>query len=318
MRFRDVAGRGASESRAGSVESRLQPPATWAPTIAALTFCFFYSSAFVANKVNLRYAPPLWNLTIRCTIAGLIVLAYTGLRRLPAPGGWRDYLRLIVFGLFNTALYMLFTLWGLTEVSAGTAAMIASTHPLLLALVAPVALKEPLTPSKAGGIALGVAGVGWVMATRAESDNSPMGMAWVGAGVLSLILATLLFKWYPPREPLPVANAVQLLASALLLLPLALLDAPPSAIVVNWQLVLGLGYVTIFVNIVGMALWLWLLHHGEASRVSSYYFLTPIMGLLLAAALLGDYFGPRDLVGLVAVAGGIWLVNRKGKTVEPG
>ena len=57
-------------------------------------------------------------------------------------------------------------------------------------------------------------------------------------------------------------------------------------------------------------LWFWLLKRGEASSVSAYYFLTPIAGLALAALLLGEPFGVRDVFGLVAVAAGIALINR--------
>ena len=291
------------------LDARATPP--WLTTSLALIFCFTWSSAFIANKINLRYAPPLWNLAIRCTAAGLLVLGFAWWSRAGRPSGWRAYLRLTLFGLFNTALYMLFTLWGLQQVSAGTAAIIASTHPLVMALVAPVALKEPLTVPKLAGVLLGCAGISWVMVTRLGANDTLSGMAWVGLGVLSLILGTLLFKWYPPGEPLVVANGVQLLMSGLILAPVAWLDAPPTAIDAAWPLFLGLAYVTIAVNILGMAIWLWLLRHGEASKVSAYYFLTPIIGLALSAALLGDHFGSRELVGLIAVAGAIYLVNRR-------
>lgn len=43
---------------------------------------------------------------------------------------------------------------------------------------------------------------------------------------------------------------------------------------------------------------------------SAYYFLTPIFGLGLAAILLGEPFGPRDIIGLAAVAVGIALIGR--------
>ncbi|MBV9170770.1 MAG: EamA family transporter, partial [Chloroflexi bacterium] len=57
-------------------------------------------------------------------------------------------------------------------------------------------------------------------------------------------------------------------------------------------------------------LWFWLLSRGAASRVSAYYFLTPIFGLIFGATFLGEQIGPGDLVGLVAVAAGIVLVQR--------
>ena len=49
---------------------------------------------------------------------------------------------------------------------------------------------------------------------------------------------------------------------------------------------------------------------GEASVVSSYYFSTPIAGLVLSALLLGEPFGVRDVLGLVAVALGIAFIHR--------
>ncbi len=281
----------------------------WGSTLLALLFCFLWSSAFPANKINLQYATPLWNLAIRCTLGGLIVLAALWWSGTALPISLSSYARLLLFGTFNTTLYMLFTLLGLQRTSAGTAAIIASTHPLVLALIAAIMLKEPLTIRKLAGVVLGMLAVSWVMASRLGVHDTLAGTAWVGVGVLSLIIGTLLFKWYPPGESLLVVNTVQLLASGVMLLPLAWLDAHPSQIKVVWPLVFGLGYVTLAVNIVGMAIWLRLLHHGEASKVSSYYFLTPIFGLGLSALLLNERFGLRELAGLAAVAGAIYLVN---------
>jgi probable blue pigment (indigoidine) exporter len=65
-------------------------------------------------------------------------------------------------------------------------------------------------------------------------------------------------------------------------------------------------------------LWFWLLRHGEASRVSAFYFLTPIFGLGLGALLLGESVRPLDALGLAAVAAGIVLVQSAGgRTVAP-
>jgi probable blue pigment (indigoidine) exporter len=63
------------------------------------------------------------------------------------------------------------------------------------------------------------------------------------------------------------------------------------------------------VQICASFLWFWLLRHGEASRVSAFYSLTPIFGLGLGALLLGEAVRPLDGVGLAAVAAGIVLVQ---------
>lgn len=45
--------------------------------------------------------------------------------------------------------------------------------------------------------------------------------------------------------------------------------------------------------------------------MSAWYFLTPVFGLLLGAALLGERLVPLDGVGLVVIATGLLLVTRE-------
>jgi drug/metabolite transporter (DMT)-like permease len=56
-------------------------------------------------------------------------------------------------------------------------------------------------------------------------------------------------------------------------------------------------------------LWFWILQHGEASRVSAYFFLTPVFGLLLSALFLNEPLGLMDGLGLVVITAGLWLVT---------
>ena len=78
----------------------------------------------------------------------------------------------------------------------------------------------------------------------------------------------------------------------------------------TWQLVVSFWYVVLVMSFGASVLWFWLLARGEASRVSAYYFLTPVFGLALSALLLHEPVGPHDLVGLGAIALGIALVQR--------
>jgi drug/metabolite transporter (DMT)-like permease len=69
-------------------------------------------------------------------------------------------------------------------------------------------------------------------------------------------------------------------------------------------------YLVVVLSVGASLLWFWLLSRGAASRVSAFYFLTPIFGLAFGTLFLGEVVGPGDLVGLVAVALGIVLVQR--------
>jgi drug/metabolite transporter (DMT)-like permease len=105
-------------------------------------------------------------------------------------------------------------------------------------------------------------------------------------------------------------NTIQLLAAGLVLVPVALLTTGVPAIEMSPQLIASFVYLVAVLSVGASLLWFWLLSRGAASRVSAFYFLTPIFGLLFGAALLGESIGPSDAFGLVAVAVGIVLVQR--------
>jgi drug/metabolite transporter (DMT)-like permease len=167
-------------------------------------------------------------------------------------------------------------------------------------------------PSLLEVISLRIPWVLFVMGARL-TDNEHMdtmgGMILAFIGVVGFVGATLFYKRYPPREHAFVVNAVQLGAASFVLLIPALLFEHPERVHIDAPLIWSFRYLVLVISVGASLLWFWLLKRGEASVVSSYYFLTPIAGLALAAILLGEPFGARDLLGLVAVAAGIALIN---------
>ena len=199
----------------------------------------------------------------------------------------------------------------LRHLASGVGAIVASTNPLTLALVAPWLLKEPLTPGKIAGMLLGFGGVVGIMVVRAGSGAAePADVALAFAGVLGSVASTIVFKKWCGNLDLRMVVPIQLLAPGVVLLPLALaFEGAPHAHF-TWQFVASFWYVVLVMSFGASALWFWLLTHGEASRVSAYYFLTPVFGLALAALLLHEPVGLHDLGGLIAIALGIALVQR--------
>ena len=51
--------------------------------------------------------------------------------------------------------------------------------------------------------------------------------------------------------------------------------------------------------------------YAGTGRVAGFTFLTPLFGILAGAALLGEHVSPALLVGLVAIAVGMRLVNSR-------
>lgn len=290
----------------------IQTTQTALVTLVALLYILLWSSAFIATKVGVEHSPPLTLLSARFLLAALIMAALARVRGLPAPSGRRAWGRLAVFGMLNSGLYLAFSYEAVRQMSAGMGAIIASTNPLLLTLLAPRLLGERLGAWKVVGLVLGFGGVVFVMGARLNTAGHLESLAGIGlglVGVCCLVAGTVVYKRWPPREHPLVVNAVQLGAAGLAVLPALALEHP-ERIRPDAPLIWSALYLVLVISIGASLLWFWLLERGEASVASAYYFLTPIFGLGLAALLLGEPFGLRDAIGLVAVATGIALINR--------
>ncbi len=279
----------------------------------ALLYILLWSSAFIATKIGVTHSPPLTLLAVRFLCAAVILAVLARIVRARAPRGVAAWGRIAVFGLLNCALYLGLGYESLRHLSAGMGSILAATNPLMLALVAPRLLGERLTPPRIAGLVLGFGGVIFVMTGRLGGGgraDTAEGMALQLAGVVCLVGATLVYKRHPPHEHPLVVNAVQLGAAGLALVPFALVGEDPLRVRVDAPLAWAFVYLVFVISIGASLLWFWLLARGEASVASAYYFLTPIFGLGLAALLLDERVGVRDLVGLVAVAAGIALIGR--------
>src|SRR5215472_5020666 len=191
-------------------------------TALALLYVFLWSSAFVPSRVVSRLGQPLWVLTIRFAIASvLMALVVIALRR-PwprTPGAW---IQIAGYGLLANAAYLGCTYEALRHLSSGMGAIIASTNPLLLALVAPALLDELLTLRKVAGLLLGFGGVLVAMTARAGTQAArPVDVLLAFIGVVALVGSTLVFKRLRTPEDLLAANALQLGTASLVLLPVA-------------------------------------------------------------------------------------------------
>jgi len=141
-------------------------PASDSPGISLLpiaAFCFLWSSAFAAAKIAVRDCPPLTLLTIRFLIAGALMLglaAASGRWKLPSG---RDLAALVLLGALNNALYLGLSWSGMTTVSSAFTAVLISTNPLLIGVLAGPLLGERLSWRKLLGLCLGLAGVALVL-----------------------------------------------------------------------------------------------------------------------------------------------------------
>ncbi len=223
-----------------------------------------------------------------------------------------------VLGLANNALYLGFSYIGLQTVSAGLGALIVSANPVFTALFAAMVLGETLNWRKAAGLFLGVIGVAFIVSHRLSTGtDSVRGILFTLAALASIVAGTILFKRFAPKGDLWIGNGIQNLAGGLILAPLALNLSSISDIVPSVRLAAAFAFLVLCGSILAFLLWFHLLTVCGATAASSFHFLIPPLGMLFAWLILGEHVVPRDLLGILPVVLGIYLVTRPGAKTKP-
>jgi drug/metabolite transporter (DMT)-like permease len=281
-------------------------------------FCLLWSFAFVAGKIGVTDCPPLILLTARFSLAGVLILGMTAIRNEGWQLTWRDAAVFAVLGVANNALYLGLGYTGLQTVSAGLGGLIVSANPVFTAVAAAVFLGEALTWRKVAGLLLGIAGVGFIVWHRMSvGTDSVHGIVYTLASLASIVVGTILFKVLAPKGSLWVGNGVQNIAGGLALMPFALTFSDVGDIVPSARLLGAFAFLVLGGSILAYLLWFHLLKVCGATAASAYHFLMPPLGMLFAFLVLGEHVELRDLLGIVPVALGIYLVTRPAAVAGP-
>ena len=287
-----------------------RPRFNWLPLTIAL-FCLLWSFAFIAGKIGVTYCPPLILLAARFSLAGIFILAISAFQRDAWRLSWRDIAVFAGLGIANNALYLGLGYTGLQSVSAGLGGLIVSANPIFTAALAALFLGERLTARKVLGLLLGIAGVAFIVWHRMSvGTDSLHGIMFTLASLASIVAGTILFKLFAPKGSLWIGNGIQNMAAGLVLIPVALTFADVNAIVPNMQLLGAFAFLVLGGSVLAYVLWFHLLKTCGATEASAYHFIMPPLGILFAFLVLGEHVAFRDLLGIVPVALGIYLVTR--------
>ena len=165
-------------------------------TPLAVFYVLLWASAYVSSKIGATAMPPLWFLVGRFLTAAVLMESIAASLRRPFPARRGDWVAYAALGVFANATYLGFTYAALGRgLAAGIASIVASTNPLILALVALRFLGEPLTGRKVFGLLLGFGGVLFVVLARTGMETArPLEIVLALTGVVANVGSTVLFK----------------------------------------------------------------------------------------------------------------------------
>ena len=286
---------------------------SWAG-LAPVAFVLLWSTGFVGAKYGLPYAEPFTFLALRLVIAAVLLGVAAALTSGRLTRGQLG--RAAVTGLLLHATYLGGVFWAISRgTPAGVSSVVVSLQPVLVAALAVRLLGERLVARQWLGLAVGVLGVGMVLAPGLADGSRDSPAEGVAACLLALLggtLGTLWHKRHGDGIPLLWGTAVQYAAAAAVL---AALSAATETQRIAWtsEFVAALIYLVVALSIGAVLLLLVLLRRGSASGVSSLYYLVPPATAVEAYLLFGEQLSALALVGIVVTCVGVALVVRQPK-----
>ncbi len=276
--------------------------------VMGLAFALMWSSAFTSARVIVEYAPPLSALSFRFLVSGLIgvgiALALGQNMRLNR----QQWIGVLVFGICQNALYLGLNFVAMQTIEASLAAIVASTMPLLVALVGWLFLGQRIRLLGVLGLLVGMLGVALIMGSRLHGGVDPFGLILCVIGVVSLTVATLaVLGASSGGNVLMIVGLQMLVGSVVLFVPAMMLET--LVITWNWQLIVAFTYTTLVPGLAATLVWFLLVGRIGAVKASTFHFLNPFLGVAVAAIFLGERLGILDFVGVVIIAGGILAVQ---------
>jgi drug/metabolite transporter (DMT)-like permease len=289
----------------------------WVKAMPAV-FVLIWSTGFIVARYGMPYAPPFTFLLWRYFFSILCFLPWIVLARVAWPRDRTQALHLAVTGMLMHAGY-LGGVWAAvkTGMGSGLSALIVGIQPVLTAIwlstVSRAEGQAAVSRRQWLGLLLGFAGLVMVVSRKFTQGTpldhvTPENMGWAVMALLAITSGTLYQKRFVQPCDVRTANTVQLLAAALVTIPLAALE--PEGMQWNGQLMGAMAWSVLGLTLGGSSLLYLLIQRGAAATVASLMYLVPPTTALIAWVLFDEQITAMTLLGTAITAVGVSLVVR--------
>jgi drug/metabolite transporter (DMT)-like permease len=279
--------------------------------------CLFWGAQQVLIKATLTELQPFFQASLRFMGATVLLMLWCMWRKIPLWGRDGSFKPGVIAGfLFAvefSAVYM-----GLQFTSASRLTVFLYTSPFWVAVLVPLWVPaEKIGKWQWLGLILAFCGVALAMFDGFSSAIPSSAGHWKGdllalAGGLGWGLTTVVIRTSVLSKLSPEKLLFYQIAISAIFLPLASL-----ALGENWGptwstfAISSMLIQTVVGAFISYLAWMWMLSRYPATKISGFVFLTPLFALLVGNLWLGEALTLPLIAGLVCVAVGMLLVNRK-------
>jgi drug/metabolite transporter (DMT)-like permease len=277
-----------------------------------LLLAAMWGASYLFIKVAVEDIPPAAMTELRVLLAGVLLFGYVAWRM----GASRAVAELraawvpcTVLGIINAAVPMGLVAWGETHIDSSVAGIAQSTVPLFTFVLAAKFLPhEPVGLLRIAGVAIGFLGVALLAGFPSESGW------WAVAGTLAVVLSSLSYasggvygQLQVHDTPGPVLATGNMLAAAVVLLPLTFAD-PPTAMP-GTTAIAGLAGLVLIPTFAGQLLLFRLLRLHGSRKLSIVTYLMPAFAVAYGALLLDEPVTAAMIAGFALIVVGAALAS---------
>ena len=277
-----------------------------------LALYFIWGSTFLAIRLALPGFPPLMMSGLRFVCAGGIFYLLLRLRGEPRPSRvqWLAAARVGTLLICGNALVVVAEQW----VSSGVAAVAIASVPLWSVLFAGLWGRWP-AKGEWVGLAIGLLGVG-LLQSGGELRASPAGAVVLILSAVTWALGSMWSRHLPIPTGLMAAATEMLTGGAVLLLAAVVrgerITALPGVVPLG-----AFFYLVVFGSIVAYSAYTFLLARVRPALATNYAYVTPVVAVLLGAAVAGERVTGLAIGALALILGGVAIVATQKPAAEP-
>ena len=277
--------------------------------LAFAAIYLLWGATFLAIRIAVLEMPPFFSAGLRFLIAGALLYGFMRLRGHPAPtvAQWRT-IAVTALCMFVATYAALF--WAEQYVPSGIAAVIEATLPVTtIALEVFIFRQQPFRWGLLGAVALGFAGVAWLLVRGGDEPFAALPCLVILAGGIAWSLGAVLTRSLPrPASPALAAGAQMMLGGAVLLALSQATGELHSFPHISLRAGLALSYLIVAGSLLGFTAYVWLLTHLPATRVASHAYVNPLVAVALGYFVGGEALTVRTILASTLVVASVFLI----------
>jgi drug/metabolite transporter (DMT)-like permease len=280
--------------------------------VLAWYFVIVWGSGFLATKTGIQYAAPFTFLSLRFAVGIVFLLPIVLILKPRWPATSAEWFHITVAGLLMHAIHLSGSHYAqYLGMSAGVAAIILATQPLLTAIIAAVWMSERPSARQWLGVAIGLAGVAMVVWHKINiAAVGAASLVAVAAGLAALTAGTLYQRRFCARADLRSSALIQFAVCLLVMAPFSYF-VEGAVVRWSWPLLFAILFLVVFASIFAVNALHTLMRRGEATRVAGMLYLPPIVAVALEWPLFGVVPTLLSIIGIAITCVGVALAVRK-------